>query len=268
MHFGQATAPEWSRRRVLPFGEKRSGRLRVVSYPWPHLAGISQKLVFFSDLHYWHGRPTRLPELVDTINAEEPDWILFGGDLCCHLTDLEPALDGLSALRAKQGKLAVPGNRECAHSWLPERFWQDTFARIGFTYLRNEAKDLGPFLVAGLDAPRHGSPRTDILPACREAGKPVLVLWHSPDGPAGSSSEDIGDLVLTGHTHGGQFRLPLIGAIYTSSIYGRQFDKGWFERTDGTLLYVSTGCGETGAPWLRRRILCPPEIVVLHGVPA
>jgi len=268
MRFGRATAPEWSRRRVVPLEEKRSGRLHVVSYPCSPLAGIPQKVVFFSDLHYWHGRAERLPKLVDTINAEEPDWILFGGDLCCHLSDLEPALEGLSALRAKQGKLAVPGNRERGHCWLPEHFWQETFASIGFNYLCNEARDLGPFLVAGLDDPRHGSPRTDILRACREAGKPVLVLWHSPDGPAGTGSEYMGDLVLAGHTHGGQFRFPLIGAVYTSSIYGRQFDRGWFERTDGTLLYVSAGCGETGTPWLRHRLFCPPEIVVLRGAPA
>jgi predicted MPP superfamily phosphohydrolase len=264
MRFGYATARDWQRLRVPPLGEARHGCLRVVSYPWQPLAGTGLRLVFFSDLHFWRGRPERLPLLVEAINAQEPDWILFGGDLCRHLTDLQPALDGLTALRAKQGKLAVAGNRERAHCWLPPEFWPDTFDRIGFRFLSNEMQDLGPVLLAGLDDPRFGQPEPEALASAQEQDKPLLTLWHSPDGPAGATGTYVGDLVLAGHTHGGQLRLPLVGAIYTSSAYGRQFDQGWFERDDGTRLYVSTGCGETGTPWLRHRLFCPPEIVVLH----
>jgi len=190
--------------------------------------------------------------------------LLFGGDLCRHLTDLSGALAALGQLRARRGAFAIPGNRERAHSWLPPNFWPTRFAQAGFRFLLNEAVDLGPLALAGLDDPRHGQPDPTVLEPWQNAGKPLLTLWHSPDGPAGADGQFLGDLVLAGHTHGGQIRLPLIGPLYTSSGYGRQFDCGWFERTDGTRLCVTTGCGETGTDLFRRRLLCPPEIVVLH----
>ncbi len=202
--------------------------------------------------------------LREAIAAEDPDWLLFGGDLCRHLTDLAEAVAALGTLTARRGAFAVPGNRERAHCWLPDDFWPGRFAQAGFRYLQNAALDLGPFLLAGLDDPRYGQPDPTVLDPCRTAGKPVLTLWHSPDGPAAASGQYLGDLVLAGHTHGGQLRFPLLGPLYTSSLYGRQFDRDWFERTDGTRLYVTTGCGETGTPLLRRRLLCPPEIVVLQ----
>jgi predicted MPP superfamily phosphohydrolase len=265
MHFGHATAKDWHRLNVAPASTRIHGCLRVVSYPWEPLRGTDQRLVFFSDLHFWRKRPERLPLVVEAINAEEPDWILFGGDLCRHLSDLAPALAALAPLRAKSGKIAVPGNRETAHTWLPQEFWPQTFDKVGFRYLVNEAIEAGPMLVAGLDDPRHGDPRPRILDTCRDDGRPVLTLCHSPDGTVGDEGQDIGDLVLSGHTHGGQFRIPWFGAIYTSSAYGRQFDCGWFERSDGTRLHVCRGCGETGTPLLRRRIFCPPEILVLQA---
>ena len=267
MRFGRTTAPNWSRIAVTPLRDARNGCLRIVSYPWPGLAGTARRLLFFSDLHFWRRAPERLPLLVGSVNAQEPDWIVFGGDLCRHLTDLEPALAGLADMRARRGKFAVPGNRERGHGWLPPDFWHKAFAQAGFSYLCNETADLGPCRIAGLDDPRHGDPAPDLLPSCRGSGKPVILVWHSPDGPVGLGDEYIGDLVLAGHTHGGQFRLPLFGAIYTSSRYGRQFDRGWFARSDGTRLLVAAGCGETGAGWLRRRLFCPPEIVVLEGPP-
>lgn len=175
------------------------------------------------------------------------------------------ALAGLARLRARRGAFAILGNRERAHSWLPEPFWPEQFAKAGFRLLKNETADLGPLILAGQDDQRHGQPFPGLLDGLRDSPKPVLALWHSPDGPAGAASHFLGHLVLAGHTHGGQFRFPLIGPVYTSSIYGRQFDQGWFERDDGARLYVTTGCGETGTPLLRRRLLCPPEILVLHS---
>lgn len=233
-------------------------------FAWPALSRETGRIVFFSDLHFWRQRPERIPLLREAIAAEEPDWLLFGGDLCRYLTDLREAVAALGTLTARRGVFAIPGNRERAHCWLPPAFWPTRFAQAGCRFLRNEVLDLGPLVLAGLDDPRHGQPDPAVLAGWQTVGKPILTLWHSPDGPAAASGQFLGDLVLAGHTHGGQFRFPLIGPLYTSSHYGRQFDRGWYERTDGTRLYVTTGCGETGTPRLRRRLLCPPEIVVLQ----
>jgi predicted MPP superfamily phosphohydrolase len=67
------------------------------------------------------------------------------------------------------------------------------------------------------------------------------------------------DLFLAGHTHGGQIRLPLIGAVVTSSIYWKRYEMGLY--TQGhTWLYVSRGIGMEGLGAPRARFLCPPEI--------
>jgi len=260
----RAAAPGWRRLARPPASEFWHDCLRVVRHPWPALAPDAGRIVFFSDLHHWRARPERLALLETAIAAESPDWLLFGGDLCRHLTDLDDALAGLARMRARRGAFAIPGNRERAHLWLPHEFWAGRFARAGFRLLNNETADLGPLVLAGLDDQRHGTPFPALLDGLRDSPKPVLSLWHSPDGPAGAAGHFLGHLVLAGHTHGGQFRFPLIGPVYTSSAYGRQFDQGWFERADGTRLYVTAGCGETGTPRLRRRLLCPPEILVLH----
>ena len=93
-------------------------------------------------------------------------------------------------------------------------------------------------------------------------------MTHSPDAAVNAGLCDLGDLVLAGHTHGGQIRLPWFGALYASSRYGRAFDRGWFLRRDGLRMLVTAGAGETGGGLFRQRLLCPPEIVVLDLSPA
>jgi uncharacterized protein len=91
----------------------------------------------------------------------------------------------------------------------------------------------------------------------------VLMLSHTPD-----NVYDLGDLgadaVFAGHTHGGQIRLPGLGALIVPSRYGRRFDRGHFV-VDDTHLFVSAGIG-ADAPALR--LWCPPEIVVVDFVGA
>jgi len=83
---------------------------------------------------------------------------------------------------------------------------------------------------------------------------------HSPDLVEAASERGI-DLYLAGHTHGGQIRLPLYGAIATSSIYYKEYEAGWFQ-VERTHLYVSRGLGLEGASAPRARFLCRPEVAV------
>jgi predicted MPP superfamily phosphohydrolase/uncharacterized membrane protein len=87
----------------------------------------------------------------------------------------------------------------------------------------------------------------------------TLLLYHSPDLIL-EAAEHQADLYLGGHTHGGQLRLPLYGAIITSSMYGKRYASGLFEE-GGTTMYISRGLGFEGGGMPRARFLCRPEIV-------
>jgi predicted MPP superfamily phosphohydrolase len=90
----------------------------------------------------------------------------------------------------------------------------------------------------------------------------TVLLFHSPDLILEASELGV-DLFLAGHTHGGQIRLPILGAVVTHSIYGNRYVSGLFHEGD-TTMYVSRGLGFEGG-WLpRARFLCRPEIVSIE----
>ncbi|TVR22530.1 MAG: hypothetical protein EA396_05780 [Anaerolineaceae bacterium] len=90
----------------------------------------------------------------------------------------------------------------------------------------------------------------------------TLLLTHAPD--VAPSAGELGfDLYVCGHTHGGQLRLPLVGAIFSGSHYGRRYVMGRY-RVGKTTLYTSRGVGLEGLGAPRARLLCPPEIVLWH----
>jgi predicted MPP superfamily phosphohydrolase len=88
----------------------------------------------------------------------------------------------------------------------------------------------------------------------------LLLLYHSPD--LMPDAVELGvDLYLCGHTHGGQIRLPVFGAVFTSSDFGKRYEMGRYEEGH-TTLYVSRGLGMEGLGAPRARFLAPPEIVL------
>ncbi len=88
----------------------------------------------------------------------------------------------------------------------------------------------------------------------------TLLLYHSPDLMPEAVESNV-DLYLCGHTHGGQTRLPLFGAVITSSDFWKRYEMGRYEE-DNKVLYVSRGLGMEGKGALRARFLAPPEIVL------
>ncbi|NIS70167.1 MAG: hypothetical protein GTO12_14865 [Proteobacteria bacterium] len=86
-----------------------------------------------------------------------------------------------------------------------------------------------------------------------------ILLAHAPDIIKNVATERV-ELVVAGHTHGGQVRLPFIGALYARTSLGREFAAGLFEFS-GTALYVTRGIGTSFIPF---RFLCRPEITVFH----
>jgi hypothetical protein len=122
----------------------------------------------------------------------------------------------------------------------------------------------GRLWLAGLDDPVEGQPDPEqaIPVSIRNVpNEPVIVMCHAPDyadelmaQPAGKAV----DLMVSGHTHGGQVRLPLVGALELP-IMGRKYVEGWF-RLGGMQLYVNRGIGTVGLPF---RLDCPPEITLI-----
>lgn len=266
--------PQWTRQPLGGCHEHLDPGLTVrhFSVPLPGTLRQPFRLAFFSDLH-WEGEARqRMRRLVETVNAATVDLVLFGGDLAAYLQHLPDALGQLAGLRARCACLAVRGNRESACSWLRRDFWRERYAGAGFTYLENEvwapAAEPGAPAVAGIDDERHGVPDLGTAASAARDGRTVVSLTHNPDLVGEQAGTFLGHLVLSGHTHGGQYRVPGLGALFTSSRFWRQFDHGWRRRRDGTLLYITSGVGETSIGVLRRRIFCPPELVLLTLVPA
>ncbi|GAA5533554.1 metallophosphoesterase [Deinococcus aluminii] len=238
------------------------------------------RVAFLTDLHYGlyvFGGSVRA--WVDAANAERPDLILLGGDFLDIRPDGDPTplLTELGRLRAPLGVYGVWGNHDYGSFGLPDAHgrgaarpdWQArrqelgaAFARAGVTILRDAGRALRDDLwVGGVDDFWFGRP--DPGAALAGAGeRATLLLSHNPDllpelpGPAG--------LVLCGHTHGGQLRLPLIGAPVVPSRYGQRYALGWVRGAYGTPAYVSRGLGTSGVPL---RNLCAPEVTVLTLTP-
>jgi predicted MPP superfamily phosphohydrolase len=121
----------------------------------------------------------------------------------------------------------------------------------------------------GLDCshdPERDAERLAAVAAKAPPGVFRVLLYHSPELMLVAPRFDI-NLYLCGHTHGGQVRLPLYGAMITSSKLGKQFEVGHY-CLEGTHLYISRGIGLEGMGAPRVRFLCSPEITLfsLNGV--
>ncbi len=226
------------------------------------------RLVHLTDLHMERFGP-REAQVIEKVNALHPDLIVLTGDYLnlSYLGDLVAAehfRSVLAQLEAPYGIYAVRGTVEPvpeAMAWL----FQDS----GVVWLEQESVSIdvrGQLLnLVGVacshDQERDAERLRQALHDTPETG-PNILLYHSPDLILEASEHDV-DLVLAGHTHGGQIRLPLLGAVVTNSAYGRRYASGLFQE-DGTTMVVSRGLGFEGGSAPRARFLCRPEIVSIE----
>jgi predicted MPP superfamily phosphohydrolase len=219
------------------------------------------RVVHVSDLHVGAspGNEERLPDLVA---AEHPDLIAFTGDSLVHAEGRPRLLACLERLAAIAPLYAVKGNWDVFQfGHLP--VLEESRARL----LDNEIVEVEVrgrrLALAGMRYGRDAEvPR---LLAKAPPGIPCLFLHHTPD-PVLEAAQAGVDLMLAGHTHGGQVRLPAYGALLTLSKHGKRFESGLY-RVDRTWLYVNRGLGMEGQPAPQVRFLCRPEVTVLDLVP-
>ena len=217
---------------------------------WPAGAPPVRALLM-SDLHVAGPDmpPERLALIVEQVNALRPDIVLIAGDflsdkaLSTHLYSADEAAAPLAGLRARLGVFAVLGNHD---HWIDPDGIRLALANVHVRLLDNQAAAAGPLVVGGLDDPftRHHDVAAT-LAAMRRLPGARLLLSHSPD-PFATLPGDVG-LMLAGHTHCGQIRLPFIGALRTMSAYGQRYACG-LVRENGRTLIVTSGLGTSFAP--------------------
>lgn len=228
----------------------RDCRVEMPGLP-PALDGVS--LVQLADLHMSPCYNRRYFEAVaERAAALEPDLVLCTGDVVEHLDAIAWIEPVLGRVRGRLGQFAILGNHDLLYD--PARI-RAALEAAGYTdvdgrWTRIEHGDAA-IAVGGTSAP--WGPR--LRPAEMPEGDLRLVLSHTPDQFDRIRRWDAVDLVLCGHNHGGQVRLPLIGPVLMPSRYSRRFDRGFF-RAGRTTMYVSQGIGAKHPI----RWNCPPEL--------
>lgn len=221
---------------------------RVAAPGWPSRTP-PMRLVLISDVHV--AGPDMPPQRLRRIVGDEiaPDIVLIAGDLvsdkrlATRYYSHEDAVAPLAALRPRLATIAVLGNHD---HWRDSAAARQALARAGIRLLDNEAVQLGPIAIGGLDDDFTG--RADLpatLAALQALKGPKLILSHSPD-PFPDVAPDV-FLMLAGHTHCGQIAPPLVGPLSTLSRYGRRYACGTV-REGGRTLIVSSGLGTSIMP--------------------
>lgn len=284
------TSTRWSRRRFLKHAAWGAGPLAagLGVYAWqiePHwvdvatvelpLRGLGAELdgyriVHVSDFHTGRQVSTSyLRSCMDRINTLKPDLIVVTGDLITGgLGDQIATAAGLVArLEAEDGTLVSLGNHDY-HSWTPGREHPDVADRlaaavnkVGARTLRNECRVIrrggSAVNIVGLDELLVNRCNPEPAFASIASGKPVIALSHNPESMGILRHWPV-DVVLSGHTHGGQVCLPVVGPLHLP-IDNRRYASGLIEEGDKRL-YVTRGLGHL---W-QVRFGCRPEITVHH----
>jgi predicted MPP superfamily phosphohydrolase len=185
---------------------------------------------------------------------ENPDLIVITGDTTADTGTLEMAGSLLSKLRAPLGVFAVRGNWEI---WRRSPREQAFYESVGIKLLVNaSAKVREGIWIAGFDDATAGKPDLDAGLRGVPPEAYTIALFHTPeffDSIAGRC-----DLALAGHMHGGQVRLPWVGALWVPA-RDRRYVDGWYQRADSRM-YVSRGVGTSV---LNVRFNCRPEISIV-----
>jgi uncharacterized protein len=219
------------------------------------------RVAFLTDLH--HGPYTDLTFITSVVRgtlALNPDLILLGGDYC--LRDgkyIRPVFEVLKSLSAPLGVYGVLGNHDYTHG---EAETHREMRRAGIEELTNDGvwlrRGSERLRLAGVDDLWWGKPDAGAAVGEATTDDAVLLLSHNPDYCETLRDPRVG-LVLSGHTHGGQVRVPGMRNPFIPSKYGEKYSHGLVD-APACRVYVSRGLGATGLPV---RYNCPPELTLV-----
>jgi uncharacterized protein len=238
--------------------------VRIANLP-AAFAGL--RIAHLSDIH--HGPYTSLDYIhrcIEITNQLNPDLVALTGDFTfAGSRYIEPCAEALRSLRPRVGVYASLGNHDYyAGAGLVARALREAGLHL-LVDAKERLESRGDKLwVVGVDDLYYGE--TDLHPLLRDVprGEPRIVLGHQPDWiEEFAARNQHADLMLSGHTHGGQIRIPLLGAPQTPSAYGQRYTMGLVRR-DAMQIYTTRGIGTVVVP---SRFDCPPEIVLytLHA---
>lgn len=228
---------------------------------WPSaLSGM--RIAHLSDLHFTgYIRKEYFEFACEKINEEKVDLIVITGDILDKRKCLKWIPDTLGKLSAKHGVYFVLGNHDRMHAEPLRQELNESLAACGLTHIGGAWRSLTmndcELIIAGNESPWFPpAPELADCPA-RENGPPRVLLAHTPDVFPWAKENDF-DLMLAGHTHGGQIRLPLYGPLVSPSLYGVAYSAGEFF-FDPLFMHVSRGL--SGQHPIRYD--CPPEVSIL-----
>ena len=214
------------------------------------------KIVHISDLHY--GRAfdkERLKKIVESINEQKPDIVVLTGDLIDKDTKMTTSIskeisDELSKIEATIAKYAINGNND-----LNFDEWTNIINNSGFKNLNNTYDTIykdgyDSIFIAGVSTIKDKVSINDKLNEANEylnsfeKDGPIykILIMHEPD-TVDDINDNNFDLILAGHSHAGQVRLPFIGAIFLPDGAKKYYDS--YYKIDNTDLYISNGLGES-----------------------
>jgi predicted MPP superfamily phosphohydrolase len=250
-------------RARLPYNEIFQLELseKVLAIPrWP--AALDGLVVaHLSDFHFSGAVGLRyFQEVIDIANSMQADLTLISGDLVDRPECFAWLPETFGRLKSRYGVYFVLGNHDQRVDWRREL---RELAGLGLAHVGDRTLQLQmdgqPLLLAGDERPWFGrGPDVSAWPEpSRRGGPPRLLLAHTPDRFRWARQHEI-DLILAGHTHGGQIRAPLVGPIVAPSHHGVKYASGTFFESP-TLMHVSRGVsGLTPLRWN-----CRPEITRL-----
>ncbi|PJA47680.1 hypothetical protein CO172_00265 [Candidatus Uhrbacteria bacterium CG_4_9_14_3_um_filter_36_7] len=202
-----------------------------------------------------------IERVVQKIETLDPDIIFFLGDAIYNKGHQAFDLWPLASLNAPYGKYAITGNHDYLNGGIQSV--KDMLSQTGFTVLENEREQIlvkeKSFTIIGIDDLWNGGNLTQAIDRSLPSEDLKILLSHNPEVVLYTSAREI-DFTISGHTHGGQIRLPWIGSVPSlPTLLGRFYDKGLFFVQDKPL-FISAGIGESGP---RARLWNPPEISLL-----
>ena len=231
----------------------------------PHLdpAFDGYRLVQFSDIHMGTGITTsRLIHIAEVVNAQKPDAIAVTGDYVTNgdITSLLPGLmEGMSKLQAPDGVFAILGNHD---HWTDPAAIRTMLRRSGLADMSNSIYTIergnAVLHLAGVDD--YWERKSDLEEVLRRlpAEGCAILLAHEPDYADISSAANRFDLQISGHSHGGQVRIPIINRAIHVPTYSHKYPMGQYQ-VGSMIQYTNRGVG-TIAPAVRFN--CRPEITV------